>query len=99
MKKLGSIRKIDLMHQKFGVCPGKRCGDCSNMVEHMYDKKYYKCRHYGLSASEATDWVKKWDACGLFDKEYSGVKGIWYVKHAPRPKEPLAECDGQEALW
>ena len=93
------LKKIDLMHSKFGTTPGKTCGECENMVEHRYDKKYYKCFHYGLSASVATDWAKKWEACGLFNKEYSGRKGIWFVKHSPKPRDELPECDGQECLF
>ena len=94
-----NARKIDLMHQRFGTTPGKTCGECSNMIEHRYDKKYYKCRHYSLGASEASDWRKKYDACGLFNKEYSGRKGIWFVKHAPRPKDDFGEIEGQTEIW
>ena len=92
------IRKIDLMHLKFGVCEGHKCGECSNLVKRFYDKTYYKCRCYGLSMSEATDWAKRNVACGLFNKEYDGAKGIWFVKHSQRPKE-IEECEGQETLW
>ena len=89
------LRKNGLMRLRFGECPGKKCGECSNLIECMYDKKYFKCRHYSLSSSEASDWRKKWPACGLFDKEYNGLDGVWFVKHAPRPKDEIPECEGQ----
>lgn len=94
-----ALRKNELMYAMFGVREGERCGDCSNLVERMYDKKYFKCRHYSLSSSEASDWRKKWSACGLFNKEYDGRKGVWFVKHAPRPKDDIPECEGQEGLF
>ncbi len=83
------------MHSRFGFCPGHKCAECSNLVQHLYDTTYYKCMCYGESSSEATDWRKKYDACGLFNREYSGRRGMWFVKRAPRPKDDLPECEGQ----
>ena len=63
------LRKIDAMHKLFGISPGKRCGDCQHLRTYQQgQRRWFKCELYGTSASVATDWVKKWDACGLFDK-------------------------------
>ena len=61
-------RKLDAMHCLYGKVHGKKCGNCPHFIEGYYhDRKLMKCRAYGLSHSEATDWRKKWDACGLID--------------------------------
>ena len=58
-------KKIDAMHAMHGTADGI-CGDCPHFLRHRYhDKILLKCKAYGLSHSEATDWRKKWDACGL----------------------------------
>ena len=59
-------RKIYAMHVRYGTIPEKRCADCPHFIEGYYhDRKYQKCTAYGVSHSEATDWRKKWTACGL----------------------------------
>lgn len=67
------VRKIELMHQLFGKCDGRRCGECSNFASGRYhDTILRKCEVYGLTHSEATDWAKRWEACGMFNREHSG---------------------------
>ena len=64
-----AAQKIDLMHQMFGTADGK-CGECDHLVEGEYHgRKLRKCEVYGLTHSEASDWAKRWKACGLFNKE------------------------------
>ena len=60
-----ALRKIELMHRQFGVIEGKTCRECSNLTEHRYDKLYRKCKIYGETSSEATDWAMRWKACGI----------------------------------
>ena len=91
-----AIRKIDLMHREFGFSPGNKCKTCSNLVSHLYDKRYYKCVLYGESCSEATDWVLKWDACGKYNQEYDGIRIVKLVRGYPVPSGPL---EGQESLF
>lgn len=62
-------RKMARMHLLFGRHSG-HCKDCPHLIRGEYhDKHYYKCKAYGLSRSEATDWRVGWDACGMIDKE------------------------------
>ena len=90
----GTIRKLELMHRRFGKFDGHRCGECSNLVSGRYhDKILRKCRVYGLTHSEASDWAKRWTACGAFNTEYNGFPIIELVKRGGgpvrAPEEPL----------
>ena len=68
-----NARKIDLMHQTFGKTDGKICGACKNLESIFTGKRTIsKCKVYGKTSSEATDWAKKWAACGLYGKEWNG---------------------------
>ena len=75
-----AVRKIELMHQLFGIYSGRKCADCENFVTGIYhDKKLQKCIVYGMTHSEASDWRQKYDACGMFNREYSGTDIIRLV--------------------
>ena len=67
-----AIRKIALMHRIFGVSDGHTCRECCNMVKGRYhDRTLCKCRVYGMTHSEASDWAGRWQACGAFNREIS----------------------------
>ena len=91
-----TIRKIDLMHREFGVCPGKKCQYCDNLIVQQANRRYYKCEVYGITDSEASDWRLSYDACGMYNKVYNGNPVIRMVRGYPAPPEPL---DGQESLF
>lgn len=75
-----AVRKIDLMHQMFGTADGK-CGECDHLIEGRYhDRMLRKCEVYGLTHSEASDWAKRWKACGLFNKETNHKNVIRLVR-------------------
>lgn len=96
-----ALRKIDLMHRQFGKCEDHTCRECSNLVEGRYhDKTLRKCKVYGLTHSEASDWAKRWIACGMFNKEYTGGPIIELVRRSnPRPPAAVEEpLDGQMML-
>lgn len=61
------------MHAEYGINPDYRCKDCNNLCCHEYSRRYYKCRLYGLSASDATDWRVGYTACGMWGKDGSGL--------------------------
>ncbi|MBQ1779663.1 MAG: hypothetical protein IIZ93_16035 [Acidaminococcaceae bacterium] len=94
-------RKIEAMYSMFGVFAGKTCEDCPHLVRHCYHgKNYYKCRVYGDSSSEATDWRLKWTACGGFDKVAEGnatpiYKRLQYVRIATPENPAIPVCEGQ----
>lgn len=91
-----TIRKMELMHREFGTTEGKTCGNCSNFVSGKYrDRILRKCTVYGLTHSEASDWAKRWQACGMYGKEWHGGDIIRLVVPI---KEPTLELEGQIGL-
>jgi hypothetical protein len=62
-------RGLAAMHLNHGRALGKRCGDCVHLVRVHGDHQIvpFKCTEYRISNSAASDWRKKWDACGLFN--------------------------------
>lgn len=68
------LRKIDAMHSLYGVrqkmVDGRpaTCGDCPHYHSGRYhDRILRKCKAYGMTHSEATDWKKSNEPCGLID--------------------------------
>lgn len=89
-------RKIEEMHRRFGVLQDKRCEDCSNLIKGRYHgMNLRKCTVYGATHSEASDWRKKYIACGLFNTEWHGTEIIRTLKRSGMPKVPEEPLDGQ----
>lgn len=89
-------RKIELMHELFGRSAGHSCGECANLVCSRYRGRILrKCSAYGLTHSEASDWVKRWEACGLFDREYTGTQVIEIAKRRGRHQSDTEVAAGQ----
>lgn len=65
-------RKIAAMHKEYGKAHGLTCKDCPNLEcrEMRSGRRYYKCRAYGTSCADSTDWAMSWPACGLFGKPF-----------------------------
>lgn len=86
-------RKISAMWDEFGMLRGHCCGECCHLVEHRYNKKYYKCEIYGKSSSSATDWVKGWTACKAFNvvgiTKTDIYKSLWHPYKELKDDEPL----------
>lgn len=88
-------RKITAMHRKYGKNTAHRCADCPNLCIHATTSHTrYKCMAYDVSFSSATDWTKRWTACGLYGKPLAAdhVPLMKRLKSARRQEEPL---DGQ----
>lgn len=90
-----SDRKIDLMHQYFGKADGF-CKECSNLVKHTKNRSYYKCRAYGETASDASDWRTGYRACGLYNKPYIGRR---IIELARRNRSTTDQIEGQLSLF
>ena len=92
-------RKIDAMHERFGTS-NHLCKGCCHLVKHTHQYVYYKCRAYGLSASEATDWKLSSVACGLYNKPLPPLftPVIELLKHTGR-KQLDKPIDGQIGLF
>ena len=96
-----ALKKIDLMHRTFGKCEGHTCGECSNLIEQPCNKRIYrKCKVYGVTDSGASDWAKRWQGCGLFNKPWEGRTIMWLVRPTRTDKEEAQRIplDGQISM-
>lgn len=93
-------RKIEAMYRLYGPGPAdKTCGECNNCIRVTpTDRHYNKCRIYGDTACEATDWRQKWPACGMFNRESGEIPVIERLKHERRPKIRM-EIEGQTRMF
>lgn len=92
-------RNIEIMHSLFGICDGHTCGECDNLMMHAYSRNYFKCAVWGNSCSVSSDWRKKYQACGMFNREYSDIPVKEYVKHMPRTNNNDEQIPGQMTVW
>lgn len=95
-----AIRKIALMHKLFGKRYGHACRECSNLVKGRYhDRILTKCKVYGLTHSEASDWAGKWQACGMFNQPWGKQPVIKEVRPERKQKEAdNTPLEGQMSL-
>lgn len=98
-------RKIEAMHEEYGTSQNL-CKCCPHFRRYMTPARriVLKCRAYGVTRSEATDWRANWPACGMFDKQLPPlslyVPMIERIRHAERkkPEEPVEGQIGMEEL-
>ncbi len=45
---------------------GATCGSCAKLIAVKYSRVFFKCAGSRVSASTATDWRRKWPACGQY---------------------------------
>lgn len=89
------MKKIELMHYYFGRIESHLCAECDNLVCYrLNEKNVRKCVVYGRTGSNATDWAKRWTACGMFNKIYSGQPMMKMVKYE-RHSKPTEQVQGQ----
>jgi hypothetical protein len=62
-------RHADML-RLYGLCPGRQCGQCAHLVRRRYARTYLKCEVAGETASAATDWRARWDACGKWEERW-----------------------------
>ena len=93
-------RKIAAMHLRFGVLPEKRCEDCDHLIKGYYHTKYLrKCEVYGATHSEASDWRKKYIACGLYNQPWEYGEIIHSLKGTPKADAVEIPLEGQMDLF
>ena len=92
-----ALRKIALMHRIFGASDGHVCRECSNFVKGLYhDRNLCKCKVYGMTHSEASDWAGRWQACGAFNRTINRGPVIRDVVPDRKQKESdTAPLEGQ----
>lgn len=64
------LKKLEIMHSLYGRRDREVCRRCKHFCKLRPGKKnLYKCRVYGITQSEATDWRLSYKACGMFNME------------------------------
>ena len=67
------IRKIEKMYYVFGRDFDHQCKTCQHFVRYRQGNHYFsKCKVYGETSSEASDWRASNIACGCYNKDYHG---------------------------
>ncbi len=85
------------MHHLFGKKGGFHiCKECSNFISRRYNTRILKkCKVYGLTHSQASDWANKYEACGMFNTEYQGAPIIYRKKHRAFSIKEVPQIEGQ----
>lgn len=67
---VGLPRQLHVMHGQYGQTEGRTCGECVHCQRTDWEMatQVYKCLAYRISHSSATDWRRKWPACGKFEE-------------------------------
>ena len=93
------MKKINAMRVRYGSAEGV-CGTCPHFLRYLYhDKRLLKCKAYGLTHSEATDWRVSYPACGLKDKELpEDFTPVFDLVKGKRAYVPLDQLDGQVGM-
>jgi hypothetical protein len=93
-------KKIYAMYELYGSSadPEAACRTCGNLVTIKGNRTFYKCRCYGESASEATDWRCSWHACGLYNVPYIMQHTVFETISRPGRKKKETEIYGQLSL-
>lgn len=86
-----ALRKIEAMHKEYGRLDNKKCADCCNLSSYRQNRVWYKCKAYGLSSSEATDWAKRNEACGLYGLDFDIMKRTPLIEKLKRSKKSIDE--------
>jgi len=75
-KKKSAAKKIEKMHLLYGrqENPMMSCADCRHCIGRYFSKTYWKCELYGISGGSATDWNRKWPACGRFESRICAMR-------------------------
>ena len=61
-------RRIVAMYVMYHKTPGRYCGECKHFLRFLRGGSWSKCELTQMSASKATDWRARWEACGKFEE-------------------------------
>ena len=92
-------RKLQAMHMRFGTCGFLRCKACDHLLTYEYrGRRYNKCELYGVSNSDATDWRKSWQACGMYNVPQDMDRWVPLIKQLSWQARPEPPLEGQVRL-
>jgi hypothetical protein len=90
-------RKQEAMYAEFGKDGTHTCGQCSNFISGSYHGRILKkCKGYGLTHSEASDWARNWVACGMFSQPFAERRPM--IERMCRKKNDNSPVEGQIGL-
>lgn len=77
-------KPIELMLSRYGEGPQSHtCKECCNFISYCAGARtIFKCKAYGITCSNRSDWAKRWISCGLFGRQVSGQAVSDVVKRA-----------------
>lgn len=67
LKPMRGLSPVEQMRRMYGERSGFTCGSCKHLARNGKGASWFKCAKFGATASTATDWRSKWQACGLFE--------------------------------
>jgi hypothetical protein len=57
-----------LMRVLHGEEDGLKCGNCEHLKRYSQNATWFKCHKSRVTGSVASDWRRKWPACGIFKR-------------------------------
>lgn len=94
-----TVRKLALMYREFGKAESGECKDCNYFLRiNHHGKIYRKCQIYGVTLSDATDWLAHGHACGLFPDKPADVNAK-VVRMVERMPSKEGQIQGQMNLF
>ena len=89
-------RKIEAMYGIYGKDPLHHCASCHHLAYLEGSRRWYKCRVYGISNADSTDWRVRNIACGMWGKPLptGHVPVLERLKHDRKERLP-EQLDGQ----
>ena len=96
-----ALRRIEAMHHLFGIDPkGRTCAECQHLVCREQSRRWWKCYIYGCTRSASSDWVKKWKACGMIDRQApTGKNYRAIIRILANDTEHIEQVDGQIGMF
>ncbi|MCD8286180.1 MAG: hypothetical protein LUD50_03010 [Clostridia bacterium] len=86
-------RAAEMQRLSGGTTDGHTCSECCNFLTITpTDRTVFKCKLYGVTRSQASDWAKSWRACAWFNQERPERNLMMVHAHE---KKPVPQCEGQ----
>lgn len=91
-------KKIELMHYLFGRSKGL-CLNCQHLVRVVcHGKVYRKCKVYGVTHGEGTDWKVSNHACGLFPDVFYQGRPVMEIARKMFKNKEIEPINGQISM-
>lgn len=91
---MNGVARLRIMYGLYGVDSQHTCKTCCNLT---HANGFYKCKRYGVSASQASDWNSRGTACGKWNKPKEDVDrpAMYWVGTTKKAQKTVKQVDGQ----